>query len=630
MEVETKSIHFLGPESALGELEFLRQKVAARWRIGARLPASGERLHALLIPDESFRPESWMNPPALTSTIFSGRRFTTERIAQLQSQVPSCFFLDLNQPLEEQIRILEQALERANRRFTQQQLLAEMRVQNKKIEELNTNLENIVIERTRNESDSRQATKRALDRVRALVGFVQDLNQSVDLPEILNLVRREIKRFHGAGDPILYLPQPSQLVFFRNLQVGHKSVTETWAVSSRIRINSMEESQFLANQLGRPTGHVISFPLPAPRPEGGADASPVLYFEHSLPKGDVEAFLSFIGERLQPVSLAIDRILLERELKSASRVWEMTFDGLNEPIAILDMENNLLRANAHFHESLIPYLNSAGGLIRSGESRYVLEKYPVRMNSDQAPLSWVAYFRDETRSVKLKSQMAQIEKMSAIGQLAGHIAHELNNPLTGIRSLTQILMRDPSVSSQVRGDLSEVERAAQRCQSIINNLLEFSRGGLTRKSEKLDLNQLVERTLPLLKSVLGRLRSNVDLCAEPLWVKVEPHLMQQVIFNLVNNACQAIPGKGSVEVKTSREGSRAVLEVRDSGHGIPESIRELIFEPFFTTKNEGEGTGLGLSLSRDFIRQFGGEIECESELNRGSIFRVRLPLEKDS
>lgn len=110
-------------------------------------------------------------------------------------------------------------------------------------------------------------------------------------------------------------------------------------------------------------------------------------------------------------------------------------------------------------------------------------------------------------------------------------------------------------------------------------------------------------------------------------VKVEPHLMQQVIFNLVNNACQAMRDKGEITVHTHKDEEWAFLEVKDTGPGIEESIREKIFEPFFTTKDEGEGTGLGLSLSRDFVRQFGGDLECESKTGQGSVFRVKLPLE---
>lgn len=268
--------------------------------------------------------------------------------------------------------------------------------------------------------------------------------------------------------------------------------------------------------------------------------------------------------------------------------------------------------------------------MRVGARLYTVEKYPIRMAPDEAPLSWVVYLRDETRSRRLKSQVVQVEKMSAIGQLAGHIAHELNNPLTGIRSLAQVLLTETAPESQVHADLSEVEKASARCQTIINNLLDFSRGGLEHKVMIMDLNEIARRTLPFLKSATSRFRSDIQLSDEELMVRVEPHLMQQVIFNLVNNACQAMTDRGEITVHTSRHETWAYLEIKDTGPGITAELKERIFEPFFTTKKEGEGTGLGLSLSREFVRQFGGELEFESHVGEGATFRVRLPIDRQA
>jgi signal transduction histidine kinase len=355
--------------------------------------------------------------------------------------------------------------------------------------------------------------------------------------------------------------------------------------------------------------------------------SPLLFFEHNLTAAEVDPVVSALSEKLQPVSWALDRLILEQELKSTSREWEMTFDELSEPIAILDVDGRVLRANSHWKEDFSKVLQTEQTHLKSVDRQYVVEKYPIRMRPEDAPLSWVVYLRDETRSQRLKSQAVQVEKMSAIGQLAGHIAHELNNPLTGIRSLTQVLLTETQSRPQVHGDLVEVELAAARCQGIINNLLDFSKGGLEQKVQVMDLNEIARKTLPFLKSATGKFRSDIQLSDEQLPVKVEPQLMQQVIFNLVNNACQAMKDKGEITVHTHRDRQWAFLEVKDTGPGIATEIREKIFEPFFTTKQEGEGTGLGLSLSRDFVRQFGGDLVCESNQGEGSTFRVQLPLE---
>jgi signal transduction histidine kinase len=129
----------------------------------------------------------------------------------------------------------------------------------------------------------------------------------------------------------------------------------------------------------------------------------------------------------------------------------------------------------------------------------------------------------------------------------------------------------------------------------------------------------------MLKAVMRIHRQEFDLNTKEDPIEVEPHLLQQVVFNLVNNACQAMKNPGVLSVRSFSEGSHVILQVEDTGPGIPENIREKIFEPFFTTKKEGLGTGLGLSLTRKIVESFGGEIRLKSEIGQGSTFEVRLP-----
>jgi signal transduction histidine kinase len=184
-------------------------------------------------------------------------------------------------------------------------------------------------------------------------------------------------------------------------------------------------------------------------------------------------------------------------------------------------------------------------------------------------------------------------------------------------------------------DIREVEKAAGRCQKIIENLLDFSRGDTGDKRIAVSLNEIVRRTLPMLKTAVREHRSEIAFgeSEDPIWV--EPHLMQQVVFNLVNNACQAMndPGTITVETETAFDASGravSVLHVKDTGVGIPPEIIESIFEPFFTTKERGQGTGLGLSMSRSVIEEFGGKIEVTSRAGHGAHFTVRLPLMVDA
>lgn len=556
--------------------------------------------------------------------------WTLQNLKRALALVKGALFLDSSHSPQDALRVVQVALARQEERERGNQLMQMMRVQNRRIQELNSGLEAVVRERTTHATESRRASQKNIARVREIIGFIKEMSQVLDVADLLPLIRRQVKEYHALEAPLLFIPRGEgfgDLHYMRGSQTIRTRVRGQWEVSPRIRINESEDSRFLANAMGRPAAKVLRFPLLTVRHQKDPARSPLLFFEHNLTPAETELLVTSMSETLQPVSWALDRMVLEQELKGSSRDWEMTFDELPEPIAILDQEGHVLRANSHWRDEFKNVLRENSQRLRVGSQLYAVEKYAIRLNAEGPPLSWVVYLRDETRSQKLKGQVVQIEKMSAIGQLAGHIAHELNNPLTGLRSLSQILLNEIPAREQKHQDLHEVEKAAARCQNIINNLLEFSRGGMDHKIQVIDLNEITKKTLPFLKSATGKFRSDIQLSDSELKVKVEPHLMQQVIFNLVNNACQAMNDRGEITVHTKRESQWAVLEIKDTGPGVSDDLRERIFEPFFTTKAEGEGTGLGLSLSRDFVRQFGGDLELESMVGAGSTFRVRLPLE---
>lgn len=271
-----------------------------------------------------------------------------------------------------------------------------------------------------------------------------------------------------------------------------------------------------------------------------------------------------------------------------------------------------------------------GQIKRNGRTYDVLS-YPIIIDGDQTSTNVINHYVDVTVARQLHGQVVQNEKMAAIGLLAGNIAHELNNPLTGIRSLAQILISELKEDTPLKSDLKEVESAAARSQKIIENLLEFSKGGgLEERELKIPFNDVVERTLPMLKTAMRDHRSHINLTDELTLVKAEPNLLQQVVFNLVNNACQAMTEIGTISIETeivkTANKSQVCLKVGDTGSGIPDEIKDAIFEPFFTTKEEGRGTGLGLSMSQSIIQNFGGEIKVVSEVGKGSTFMVYLPL----
>jgi signal transduction histidine kinase len=482
----------------------------------------------------------------------------------------------------------------------------------------------------------------------------------------MGLIRKELKGFHELRTPMLgyvVADRRPMLLFFQGKQVVERSARDMWSARSRIRQNEYEDRIYLANEFGRPFAKVLAIPLKrrAVASDQSDESPATLFFEHALPDEKVEPFLNFISERLQPLAIALDRILLEYHLKYTSVQWESTFDGIKDPIAIIDIDFNVVRANRHFTlsgnrsydrtcfkafsgaESMcrgcpVGQALQTGepqkGQVRRGSRVFDVLSYPIRLHDDRASTNVINHYVDVTASRELHSRMIQGEKMAAIGLLAGNIAHELNNPLTGIRSLAQVLITEIPQDGTLSGDVKEVEKAAERSQKIIENLLDFSKGETDQKQTRISLNEIVSRTLPMLKTAMREHRSDIVLSEDENEVRVEPHLMQQVVFNLVNNACQAMvdPGQISIETDLVVEPNGAKwceLHVRDTGPGIPVEIIESIFEPFFTTKEKGQGTGLGLSMSQSIIQKFGGEIRVQSKVGEGSQFTVRLPSAKE-
>jgi signal transduction histidine kinase len=257
-----------------------------------------------------------------------------------------------------------------------------------------------------------------------------------------------------------------------------------------------------------------------------------------------------------------------------------------------------------------------------------LRKYRMALERRQAEL--MAANAEVTRTLEKLSQaqesMLQSEKMSAVGQLAGGIAHEINNPLGVILGFAQGMERRVPEGHALRLPVTSIVREALRAKNLVQELLTFSRTP-KRTSEELDLNDVVRATVVLLEA--GAKTRGVEIVQalhEPLpALRGNTTQLQQVIVNLGTNAMDAMSGGGTLTLRTRPHGSRVVLDVADTGTGIPTELRARIFEPFFTTKEVGKGTGLGLSLAYEIIQQHQGKVEVESELGSGTMMSVELP-----
>ncbi len=223
----------------------------------------------------------------------------------------------------------------------------------------------------------------------------------------------------------------------------------------------------------------------------------------------------------------------------------------------------------------------------------------------------------------------QAEKLSAIGQLVAGVAHELNNPLTGVMGFSQLLL-ETDISGDVRRDVERISSEAVRAAKIVQNLLSFAR---KREPEttSVDLNQVAMATVEVKAYDLHT--SNVivetDLAADLPMIFADTSQIQTVLLNLIGNAQDAVgqlSGGGTVQISTRRVGDMVRVTVGDNGTGIrPEHLGK-VFDPFFTTKEVGEGTGLGLSLCHGIITAHDGRIWAESELGQGAQFHVEMPM----
>jgi two-component system, NtrC family, sensor kinase len=250
------------------------------------------------------------------------------------------------------------------------------------------------------------------------------------------------------------------------------------------------------------------------------------------------------------------------------------------------------------------------------------------LQDGQGQTGALVVLEDVTARIGLEEQLQQREKLSSIGLLAAGVAHEVNTPLTGVSSYTQMLMGMLAETDPKHALLQKVRTQAERATNIVNNLLNFSRTGSATEFGEIDISQVLNDTLQLLEPQLRR--NQIEIVREyeihaPL-VYGNAGKLQQVFTNLILNARDAIPDGGRIILATrSSEDGSLIVEVADTGIGIaPENVAK-IYDPFYTTKGVGRGTGLGLAVSYGIVQEHAGHINVESTPGHGTIFRITLP-----
>ncbi len=275
-----------------------------------------------------------------------------------------------------------------------------------------------------------------------------------------------------------------------------------------------------------------------------------------------------------------------------------------------------------------------------GSPRWIHDRCVIHRKPDGTMDRLSGISEDITEARELEDRLRQAQKMEAVGRLAGGIAHDFNNVMTVILGYSSVLLQATAQDSPVRRYVNQIQQAGERCASLTNQLLAFSRKQV-QHPVSLDLHQIITNLVSMLESLIGEhIRIVLHLDPTPRWAKVDAIQLEQVFINLALNARDAMSHGGTLTIETDQADSSEVwgeeraepshrtyirVKVRDTGDGMDMDTQAKIFEPFFTTKPQGRGTGLGLATVHGIVHQSGGTLRVESQPGRGTTMTVYLP-----
>ncbi len=272
------------------------------------------------------------------------------------------------------------------------------------------------------------------------------------------------------------------------------------------------------------------------------------------------------------------------------------------------------------------------------------EEIPVEMTAsiiyqDGREVATMGIYNDLRAKIETEKKLKEAErikleqsnKMASLGQLAAGVAHEINNPLSGILIDASLVLEDLEEDSPIRGEIRDIIEDTNRCKEIVKNLLAYSRQTEPKK-ELFNINDAIEQTFSFIgdHAILHDIIIDKELSPSMLMCKGDKNQLMQVFTNMIINAAQAMDLKGSISIRTSRDKpeGKIYIEITDTGCGISEEDLPHIFDLFFTTKDEGKGTGLGLGTVQGIIEKHGGKIKVKETSPEGTTFLIELPLFK--
>lgn len=373
-----------------------------------------------------------------------------------------------------------------------------------------------------------------------------------------------------------------------------------------------------------------------------------LFLESKVQNPIVDGLHFYFDQIIDLVILMVEKSYLQQQVKLLMDKWHLFADSYAQPLHVIDDGFNLIQSNylpsdsnsesssyLKCYEILasrktpcescpVLRLKSKNKLKHDFDYIYTLnKKYKVNSVSFDADKKfYFVFYEDQFEVDQLKSQVMMNEKMHVIGQLANHLAHELNNPLTGLKLMTEFLMdQDYIKTPSVKNDLGEILKGIVRCQSIIADLLQFSSENKSTVTT-VYIEDVIKKTIPLLKTITRNHSVFIDVKKVP--VQLSLNQTQQVIFNLIKNSCQAMGEKGSIKIYDQLTPRFYDVYFEDSGPGFPVHLKEQMFQAFTTTKVNNDGTGLGLFISKKIMNRMGADLIYDDQCRTGARFILRF------
>lgn len=395
-----------------------------------------------------------------------------------------------------------------------------------------------------------------------------------------------------------------------------------------------------ANLFKRPMGHIEYIQLDHNNKN--------FHFFYEVKNSDPELLKQkniFFQDRVSILSMAVSNWIMDHQLKIQFEIWEYIFKNWSDPVHLIDDQFRLIKSNyatdsdvmqaKHCYQVLAGLNQPCAGcpvIANSIHTAHSTAHSTVGFRGKrfhsvssvyqrEGSALHLVFYQDKTNADLLKKEFIQSEKLKLLGQLSNHLSHELNNPLTGLKLQAEFFLQlhDVSRNPTLQEDFSQIADGLQRSIGIIQDLQSFSDTNAMVTTEQ-DIAKTVQSVLRLLKSITREVRVFVDV--KKIQVSVKHGLLQQTLYNLIKNACEALAFKGTVKIYSTEASEGYQLFIEDDGPGLPEMVKAHLFKPFVSTKENKGGTGLGLYIAHESCKKMNIDFQYDSSFRNGTRFKL--------